>query len=408
MSITIKRNESFAELVNFKRNQNEPIHRWFTIKEGYSRMLVLKLIDDLKIQKGRIIDFFNGSGTSCLSAKERGYSYYGFEINPFLYLLSQVKLSDYTNEEIKEIEVLQKEVLKNYKKNLDYDKVGLSIAEKVFKDNLEDLLKIRKEILKIKKKKIRKFFIIAMCSIFDEVSHAKKDGNGLKYPENKKVRSFPPVFIEKVALMLLDLKKNKKKNQENSKVVLQDSRNLKKQTKKELKESASLVVFSPPYANCFDYTEIYKLELWLSGCVKEYGDLKKIRNNSLSSHLNKNFGEYYEHNFLKRYCKKMEKKKNWSNKIIKMINEYFFDMEKTIKMSYYSLKKGGYCAIVVGNSAYSGNIIKTDEIFSKIAKKIGFREVEINIARKLRSSSQQAKILKKGENLRESIIIMKK
>jgi len=408
LSITIKKNENFAELVNFKKNQNEPIHSWFNIKEGYSKTLVLKLIDDLKIQRGYIIDFFNGSGTSCLSAKEREYSYYGFEVNPFLYLLSEVKLSDYTEKEIEEMLELKKEILKNYKKNDQYDKVKLSIAEKAFKENLEDILKTRMEIFKIKKKKFRKFFIIAMCSIFDKVSYAKKDGNGLKYPKNKKVRKFILAFDEKVETMLLDLKKNEKRNQQNSKVIMQDSRNLKKQTEKEIKESAALVVFSPPYANCFDYTEIYKLELWLSNCVEEYDDLKKIRNSSLSSHLNKNFGAYCEHNFLKNYCKKIEKQKNWSNKIIKMINEYFFDMEKTIKMSYSALKKGGYCVIVVGNSAYLGNVIKTDEIFSKIAQKIGFREIEINIARKLRASSQQAKILKKRESLRESVIIMKK
>ena len=38
------------------------------------------------------------------------------------------------------------------------------------------------------------------------------------------------------------------------------------------------IIFSPPYANCFDYTEIYKLELWFGGFVKDYSELKNYAN----------------------------------------------------------------------------------------------------------------------------------
>jgi hypothetical protein len=38
----------------------------------------------------------------------------------------------------------------------------------------------------------------------------------------------------------------------------------------------------------------------------------------------------------------------------------------------------------------------------------GFSEIEIHIARKLRASSQQAKLFNNENSLRESVIIMKK
>ena len=129
---------------------------------------------------------------------------------------------------------------------------------------------------------------------------------------------------------------------------------------------------------------------------------------SLSSHLNKNLEFYKEHPLIKNDLKILKKKKLWSKKILQMLSGYFYDMEKVLRNSYEILIDGGYCVIIVGNSAYSGHIIKTDLILSKIAKSIGFSEIEINITRKLRASSQQSKFFKDDNTLRESVIIMKK
>ncbi len=401
------KNDSFGELVNFKKNQNEIIHRWFNIKEGYSKALIFKLIDDLKIkQNDFIVDFFNGSGTTSLAAKERGFPYYGFEVNPFLFLLSKVKINDYSKRDIENIIIYKKELIKDYKKVKNIKEVKLSIIKNVFKENLIDILKTRTLILEIKDIKIRNFFLIALTTILEDVGYSKKDGNGLKYPKNKKALNFVNKFSEQIDLMLSDIESFKFKNIKNSQIILSDSRNIDKKYIDNLKNKTSLVVFSPPYANCFDYSEVYKLELWMSGYIDEYEKLNKLRNESLSSHLNKNLNHYQEHPLLKESLSQI--KNTWSKKIPLMISGYFYDMEKIIENSFSILKKGGYCVIIVGNSAYSGHIIKTDEILSRIAIEKGFSEIEIHIARKLRASSQQAKLFSNENSLRESVIIMKK
>jgi DNA modification methylase len=401
------KNDSFGELVNFKKNQNEIIHRWFNIKEGYSKELIFKLIDDLKIKKEDfIVDFFNGSGTTSLAVKEIGIPYYGFEVNPFLFLLSKVKTNDYSKKDIENIIVYKKALIKDYKKVKNIKEVKLSIIKKVFKENLSDILKIRTLIFKIKDTKMREFFLVALTTILEDVGYSKKDGNGLKYPKNKKALNFINKFSEQIDLMLSDIEDFKFKNTKNSKIILSDSRNINKKHIDNLKNKTSLVVFSPPYANCFDYSEVYKLELWMSGYIDEYEKLNQLRNESLSSHLNKNLNHYQEHPLLKESLSQI--KNTWSKKIPLMISGYFYDMEKIIENSFSIIKKGGYCVIIVGNSAYSGHIIKTDEILSKIAMEKGFSEIEIHIARKLRASSQQAKLFNNENSLRESVIIMKK
>lgn len=408
MEIKIIKNEKYSELVNFKKNKTEKIHNWFNIKEGYSKDLINILIDDLQIKKGFIVDFFNGSGTTSLVSKERNFKYYGFEISPFLYILSKVKLDDYSEKDILNINLIKKDILNKYKKVKNIKNIKLSILKKVFKENLDDILKIRTLIFKIKDKKIRDFFIISMVSILEEVGYAKKDGNGLKYPKNKKINKFNIVFFEKIDSMLADLNEYRYLNKINSNITLCDSRNISKDKLNIIKNKTSLVVFSPPYANCFDYSEVYKLELWLGGYVNEYDDLINIRDKSLSSHLNKNLNLYKEYPLIKNDLDILKTKKLWSKKILQMLSGYFFDMEKIIINSYNVLSTGGYCVIIVGNSAYSGHIIETDLILSKIAKKIGFSKIEINVTRKLRASSQQAKLFKNDNSLRESVIIMKK
>ncbi|MBT6690865.1 hypothetical protein HOB10_00825 [Candidatus Parcubacteria bacterium] len=408
MNIEIKKNSKFSNLVNFSQNHEERVHRWFKIKEGYSKELVFAIIKQLDVKEGYIVDFFNGSGTTSLAAKEIGYKYYGFEINPFLHLLSVVKITDYNKNDIKNIISTKKFILSDYTKVKKVNNIKLSILEKVFRENLDNILKVRTIILGIKSKKIRNFFIIALVSILEDVGYSKKDGNGLKYPKNKQAKEFVSKFSAQTDLMLDDIIKNNKKNIKKSRVILADSRNIPKRYINEIKNETSLIIFSPPYANCFDYSEVYKLELWLSDYIKEYKDLSVVRKQSLSSHLNKHLKDYNDYDLLINDIEKLKQKKLWSKKIPSMLNGYFFDMEEVLKNAFNILKKGGHCVIIVGNSAYGGHIIKTDVILSKIGLRLGFSKVEINIARKLRASSQQAKLFKNGEALRESVIIMTK
>jgi hypothetical protein len=44
-------------------------------------------------------------------------------------------------------------------------------------------------------------------------------------------------------------------------------------------------VFSPPYANRFDYFESLKVELWFGGFVRNYEELRVLRKRSMRSHL---------------------------------------------------------------------------------------------------------------------------
>tara|TARA_A100001015_G_scaffold281602_1_gene345006 strand:- start:422 stop:1630 length:1209 start_codon:yes stop_codon:yes gene_type:complete len=395
----------YKKLVNFDTNQNYPRHSWFDIKEGYSTDLVKNVLLDLNIKRedGYIMDPFSGSGTSVLASSILGYQSIGIEVNPFLYFLSKIKCVNYSNK----FNLL----LNNFKK-LDIKKQTLSevpklsISKKLFKNQLNEILRIKNWIKQIKDKNCKELFFCAYLCSLDKASFAKKDGNGLKYPKNKIPLRFKEVFISNLEKFIEDTKKVKIQN----KPVIFEGNNLqilsKKSFEKKYKSKISLCVFSPPYANCFDYTEVYKTELWFGDFVKEYKDLRNLRNKTLSSHLNKKFSDVKILKEIIPYIDKIKIKKLWSKKIIDMLTNYFYEMDVLISKLNTLISKNGKCVIVVGNSSYGNVAIPTDEILKKLAKKNGFKNNYIIHARKLGTSSQQYKKIDNLNMLRESLVVL--
>lgn len=397
----------YKKLVNFDTNQNYPRHSWFDIKEGYSTDLVKNVLLDLKINKddGYIMDPFSGSGTTVLASSILGYQSIGIEVNPFLYYLSKIKSINYSNKFNLFLNRFKK---LNIKRQILSEVPKLSISKKLFKNQLNEILKIKNWIEKIKDNNCKKLFFCAYLCSLDKASYAKKDGNGLKYPKNKIPQNFRDVFISNLEKFIEDTKKVKIKKKpllflgNNLKILSQNS------FKQKYRNKIALCVFSPPYANCFDYTEVYKTELWFGDFVKEYKDLRNLRNKTLSSHLNKTFADVKILKEITPYINKIKTKKLWSNKIIIMLINYFYEMDVLLSKLNTLICKNGKCVIVVGNSSYGNIAIPTDEILKKLAKKNGFKNNYIIQARKLGTSSQQYKNIDDLNKLRESLVVLSK
>lgn len=174
----------------------------------------------------------------------------------------------------------------------------------------------------------------------------------------------------------------------------------------------SLSIFSPPYANCFDYCEVYKLEFWLGGYVKAYDDFKFYRNMAMRSHVNSSFNHTFKYlnPDVDLTAKLISSFNIWNKNIPDMIRGYFDDTYQLLKKMYPLFSKNGKCIIVVANSGYRGVLVPTDLFIAEIASEIGFKVESINNVRKIRASSQQMDLLHNNYKylMRESIIVLKK
>lgn len=397
---------AFTELVNFKNNNKIPKHNWYEYKQGYAEDLVKQIIEaEQPDKKHFILDPFCGVGTSNVVAQSLGYKSIGFDINPVAYLAATVKTHFYTKEEV---EVIQK-LIKNFKpsKFSILEETPKVIDSSFQNGSLEKLYQLKYFWENISNNiPVKQFFQLAYLSIIEDCSIRTKDGNGIKLNMKKKqIENIFQYFLSKCNSMVADIEISNFKEETK---FINGSITIEKYFKQIENKKVGLCVFSPPYANCFDYCEVYKLEFWLGGFVKTYKDFALYRSIAMRSHVNSQF----DHN-IKNHQKEVDLIAEiistfniWNKNIPDMLRGYFDDTYELLKNIKSVLVKDAKCFIVVANSGYKGILVPTDLLIADIATSLGFKVNQIFYARKIRSSSQQMKELQlEYQNLiRESII----
>ena len=293
---------------NFVYSAKYARHRWFNYKEGFSPILVEKIFDEYKLNKSSVVcDPFCGAGTTLAVAKAKGMKSIGFEVNPFAAFITKAKTEDYSKADMEEFEkLLQKlstiEIAANIE--LPENEYLCRIFES---EMLLSQLNIRKYINELPESKPKELLFFAWICTLEECALYRKAGNGLK------VKRRPPTYdkgcafkfameciSKKAASMIEDFS-----IEDNGPIPQVYVESVTTMEKNVAKNTLDLVLFSPPYANCFDYTKIYYLELWFAGFVNSTSDQKNIRMNRYgitgnplhlpeSSSINKQitYGEY--------------------------------------------------------------------------------------------------------------------
>jgi DNA modification methylase len=409
-------NATYSSLLNYSDDLNRPRQRWYRYKEGFSLELVRRLISEYnKNNKGTIMDPFLGSGSTIIAANQLGLNGIGFEVNPFSYFLSKCKLRNYSAEIALEFKNASQEVL-TVKFERDYKLPALSISQNVFNPDVENyLMNVKENILNGKySQEVKDLLILGWISSIEPLSNYRKAGNGLKKRKYVKPRN---ITVDDARQELQYFYNNIFEDISNNDIIFRAQ--IFNETCLKLNEyvkdaSISGIVFSPPYANCFDYTEIYKLELWFGGFVNSYDDLKELRKKTLRSHLNgdlslQDINTMKISEVLQKLLDSLATKKLWDKRIPSMLRLYYLDMFSVIEQCYAALEEEGFCSIVVGNSSYGGVVFPTDLILAEYAQKIGFKVDKIEVDRYIITSSQQYESTKEyGKYLRESVVCLKK
>lgn len=408
-------------LPNFSENMERPRHRWYEFKEGFSSTLVERAIKETKKGNGSecltVLDPFSGSGTSPLAALQSECNAIGFEVNPFMHFVAKTKCqgkTKSTDEYLKELDYIFSQEPTRVPSPLE----GVSTFtgtgdEGKWLFNLDVIRAYEALYQHINKLGTPDIYLLALITSVMQCCNAKKDGKCLRYLKDwRKVNYTGDILrntFKKNVLMMIDDLDSDPITKGARQIKKGDARELLKQTES---GAADLIIFSPPYANSFDYSDIYRPELFLGKFVQNNEELMQLRKTTLRSHVQCRWekNDISQSAWVKQIVARLEEKKDdlWSTHIPQMVSSYFFDMETVLKESFRVAKDNAQLWVVVSTSAYSSVEIPVDLILADIAISVGWKLDNVYALRELRTSSQCVDENNNKVKLRESLIICRK
>ena len=407
-------------LVSYQGNKRVPGLRWLKYKEGFSVELVRGLLGTTNART--FLDPFSGSGTAPLTAGSLGIDATGIELMPIGNLLASaistaangLNRQDFLESASGLLEALTGE---DFNPGLMFPHIP--ITEHAFPEHTErDLAKARQFMTGVKDHSLQTVLTLACVSVLEEISYTRKDGQFLRW-DPQSGRDVKPK-LHKPSLPTLGEALSRRCGE-----IADDLSVLKAKyggTAPEFIEGSSLyqlqllpdngfdvVVTSPPYANRYDYTRIYALELAYMGYDAE--KIKGLRQVLLSATVeNRSKREQLQRDYRQtsRVSQALEmtdrqsalqealgvlkkEAKNLSNRnVIDLVENYFTEMALVILELGRLVSRGGHVYMVNDNVRYHGEEVPVDLILSDFAEQSGFRCESIwTLNRGKGNSSQQ-------------------
>lgn len=420
--------KEYSNLVTFVPNKTTQIHRWYPLVEGFSSDLVVEIVNEQSSLPKLCLDPFGGVGTTALTCQSLGIKCMSIEASPFFYDVAQAKLTakTFSAEELSKLTAKIKIALANKKKNAKHPELQSKtffqqsekskwIFDKTVSNGIFDIVEEIDSLCVNILGKYKPLLKLSLATILPEVSNVFRNGKCLSYKKNWKDKKnsrkgVHSLFINHIEEVILTDLRNKKFSEivdnSNGSLIKGDSRLVIKSRN----EKFDLVITSPPYLNSRDYTDIYRLELWMLGYVNDYNSERILRKNALTSHVQIQLPkvEFPQVDELIKAVEYLEKEDTelWNKNIPNMVRGYFNDIQNLLIDLKDKLTENAKLYINVSNSSYANYIIEVDTIIAKAAELIGYECEEIRIARKIKTSSQQNNNIN-TEKMRESIIVLK-
>ena len=390
------------KLVSYQGNKTVPGLRWLKYKEGFSADLVEGLLGDIGAKT--LLDPFSGSGTAPLTAGSLGIEATGIDIMPIGHLLARsifVASNGLQREDLLEVADELFESLTNDQYNPDLLFPHIPITEHAFPEHTEkDLAKVREFLGGVTNHSLHTVLTLACVSVLEEISYTRKDGQFLRWdPQSgrdvkpKLHKSFLPTLGEALNRRIQDIADDlpalKAKYSGTAPEFIEGSSLNELQRLPDNK--FDVVVTSPPYANRYDYTRTYALELAYMGYDSE--QLKELRQTLLSSTVenrskretlrrcygqlttvNRAFDMADEQPALQEALSilKQEVEKLSNRNVITLVENYFTEMALIVIELARLVSPGGHVFMVNDNVRYHGEEIPVDLILSDFAEQSGF------------------------------------
>lgn len=428
-------------LVSNQANKKLPFYGWFRYKEGFSEPFVEYVISHIlqRLKPGILLDPFSGAGSALFAASVRGWQTKGIEVLPVGIYATQARfVAKKVN--VARFHAVVAEIMDvNFADYCDpvYELKHIAITNGAFsKAEERQLVGYRSYCQQhVPDEDIRSLLLYAAMCILEEISYTRKDGQYLRWdarsgrsqgekPFNKgRIYTFREAIEIKLKQMANDLGEQytqqvlfEEKSAANIPYIMPELYEGSCLDILPLMDSNSIdaVVTSPPYANRYDYTRTYALELVYLGCGED--KVKQLRQDMLSCTVENKNKQDRLHSFYRELGREIDFQNIESvfykqealqevlsildyyqaqgelnnPGIASLVRNYFYEMCFVVHELARILKPGGTIVMVNDNVRYAGEEVPVDLILSAMAEQFGLTITRIwTLDRGKGNSSQQ-------------------
>ena len=405
MSVTFSEWTQSRSIVSFGTNAGAdelPFQTWRNFKEAYPPELIARAVKGSTIPVRKCLDPFGGSGTTALACQFLGIRPTTIEVNPFLADLIEAKLAQYDADELaRDLGEVAKRTSETEDAALDrFSYLPSTFIEPGVKDRwifdrgiASRISALQTAIKKIENENHRRLFLVLLGGILISVSNVVISGKGRRYRRGWRNRKRSPscvdqAFFGSARRAIGEIHRYANRIEPSYELVRGDCRT-------ELDRGTwDLAIFSPPYPNSFDYTDVYNVELWALGYLRSSDANRVLRQATLASHVQTSrlFALPPEGSAkLEAAIKNLVDVRSllWDHRIPEMVGAYFADLMGVVERIHRRLSPGGSTWLVVGDSRYADVHIATGDIIAELVEASGWRVKGFEPFRSMRSSAQQ-------------------
>lgn len=405
----LREEPGLGSLVSYVGNKDVPVLRLYRYKEAFAFRFVEEFLSRFGLtKKDYVFDPFCGMGTTLFAACRNGIPSVGVDKLPIAVFVARTLPVFCTLRPGQVKEAFEKLRARLPKAAPAAVALDVAIMKVAFPPNTLLALRRWKAVIDELESPLKDVFLLLFFSILEPCSLTSKDGQFLRLIRDKEVAAPAEALAQKVAEAEQDIRFIHEckwgLNGAFPTVHLGDTRDLSGIA---FGRKPTAIITSPPYANRYDYTRTYSLELCFH-FVRNFDELKALRFGILRSHIESKVetGEEAPHGAVREVVGLLRERREELNnpRIPDMLTAYFVDMQKVIGEWARVLARGAKVALVVDNVRFDGELLPVDLVLSDMAEEAGFDVHEILVARYKGNSSQQ--MGKYGRvPVRESVVV---
>lgn len=404
-------------MVSYQGNRGEPGLRWMRYKEGFSAGLVRRLLGQTGAE--RVLDPFSGIGTTVLTASSMGMQSVGIDVMPVGNAAARAVAAvanDVDVEALRRAAGRLAEHVAGGTGGRPFEHVRITRGAFPRKTE-EELGRARSFIGGVGDDAVRAVLDFACMSVLEEVSYTSKDGQFLRWDRRSgrdvadrlrkpRIPTLGQALRARLGMIVADAPALRERycgprpsiHTGSSLTGLRGLRG----------GSFDAVVTSPPYANRYDYTRTYALELAYMGYGEE--DIRGLRQDMLTATVENRpkggrIAEAYgrsrlpagaaraaaECGRLQDVLARLRGQAGSLNNpnIVRLVENYFAEMALVIAELGRLVRRGGDVFMVNDNVRYHGTDVPVDLILSEFAERSGFRCESIRSLRRGKGNSSQ-------------------